>query len=268
MIEIEQILPLKSGGYQVYSKKTGWFLVKELKDLTKDMFDEQEGVHQILLDKSNEWEKEFREKLILLGDSYQKVWVTADLHIGHRGILNHSPERGYTEEQIEEHNKWIIDIWKNTVGKQDILYLVGDIIWWGKQSAEKLLHQLPRGKECYCILGNHDNGIRKSNNFFTVLTDLYQSRFKKEVYPYIESEFIVNFCHYPIVSWRDKPRWAVNIHGHCHGKICEYNDMSTDMRWDVGFDTKLGYHRFVPLEDLYCEFMKKKIIIKNFINNR
>ena len=41
------------------------------------------------------------------------------------------------------------------------------------------------------------------------------------------------------------------LHGHCHGKLDEYNAQSTDLRFDVGLDGSLANLHFLTLEDIY-----------------
>ena len=58
-------------------------------------------------------------------------------------------------------------------------------------------------------------------------------------------------CHYPMVTWNQKPRGSIMLHGHCHGKLDEYNAKSMDLRFDVGIDGSLAKMQFLTLEDIY-----------------
>ena len=49
------------------------------------------------------------------------------------------------------------------------------------------------------------------------------------------------------------------LHGHCHGKLGEYNLLSPDLRFDVGIDGELS-HRcegFISVEAMYEAAMEK-----------
>lgn len=49
------------------------------------------------------------------------------------------------------------------------------------------------------------------------------------------------------------------LHGHCHGKLGEYNLLSPDLRFDVGIDGELS-HRcegFISVEAVYEAVMEK-----------
>jgi calcineurin-like phosphoesterase family protein len=123
--------------------------------------------------------------------------------------------------------------------------------------------------EKHLIVGNHDKNLRKLTNMFESVSDIKHVRFKREQFPFIEEfEFVTDLCHYPLVSWLDKPRWACQLHGHVHALLDSYNKKSTDMRWDVGFDGQLAYHGLVSLEKVYCEYRKKKFVVGDVINNR
>ena len=56
--------------------------------------------------------------------SHPMVWFTADLHFGHKNILKHCPKRGevggFDPEDVEAHDKWLIEKWNSTIGKKDV----------------------------------------------------------------------------------------------------------------------------------------------------
>ena len=57
-----------------------------------------------------------------------QIYFTADLHFGHANILKHSPKRPHSETvDIATHDEWLLDLWKSTVDKRDIIYILGDL---------------------------------------------------------------------------------------------------------------------------------------------
>ena len=60
-----------------------------------------------------------------------------------------------------------------------------------------------------------------------------------------------------MVVWPSKHYGCVQVCGHSHGKLDEFNEESTDLRVDVGWDSKLGNYDLVSLEKLYSYFKKK-----------
>ena len=69
--------------------------------------------------------------------------------------------------------------------------------------------------------------------------------------PFLKEDLGVVMCHYPMVTWNQKPRGSIMLHGHSHGKLDDYNAQSPDLRFDVGIDSTLANLRFLTLEDIY-----------------
>ena len=70
-------------------------------------------------------------------------------------------------------------------------------------------------------------------------------------------------CHYPMLTWNRRPHGTCHIHAHSHGSLDEFNELSKELRFDIGFDSKVGNLNFVPLEVVY----NKMITIRNKTNN-
>ena len=118
----------------------------------------------------------------------------------------------------------------------------------------KLLGKL-RGQK-HLILGNHDASSSKLTNYFESMTQIKDLSFKKSVYPFLKKDFDLALCHYPLVSWNRKNYGVCMVHGHCHGRVDDYNVRTGDLRVDVGIDGKLARENegFIPLEKLYEYF--------------
>ena len=179
-----------------------------------------------------------------------KIFFTADLHFGHANILKHSLNRPYSETvDVAAHDAWLLDLWKSTIDKKDMIYILGDLTFLKSEDARHLLEKLPGQK--FLIEGNHDGSIRAYKNYFREFCQIKEMRFKPTVAPFLKEDFNVVMCHYPMVTWNRKPRGSVMLHGHCHGKLDEYNALSTDLRFDVGIDSQLANLHFLTLEDVY-----------------
>lgn len=190
----------------------------------------------------------------------QQIWFTSDNHIHHRNILKHCPKRqnicsAKDENDVEAWDKWMIDKWNSTIGKKDIVYILGDFIFGSQESARKALQNL-HGKK-FLILGNHDKGVDKLENYFEQITQQKLVTFKKSNFDFLDEDFQVFMCHYPMVTWASKHYGVINTHGHCHGRLDDYNEASTDLRVDVGIDGKLANFNFITLEQLYRYFKEK-----------
>ena len=80
-----------------------------------------------------------------------RIFFTADTHWGHRNIIRYC-QRPFTD--VEEMNETLISNWNSTVGKDDIVFHLGDFAMGGSAEWSRLLERL-NGK-IYLILGNHD----------------------------------------------------------------------------------------------------------------
>lgn len=190
----------------------------------------------------------------------QKIFIISDIHFYHKNILKHCPERqkicdANDENDVESWDKWMIEKWNTTIGKKDIVYILGDFIFGSQESARKLLDKL-HGKK-FLILGNHDKGVDKLENYFEQITQQKLVTFKKSNFDFLDEDFQVFMCHYPMVTWASKHYGVINTHGHCHGRLDDYNEASTDLRVDVGIDGKLANFNFITLEQLYRYFKEK-----------
>ena len=203
-------------------------------------------------------EKEIKKPSEIFG---VKVWFTSDSHISHRNILKHCPKRaeigGFDVDDVEAHDKWLIDIWNKTIGKRDIVYILGDFSFASPEVIKKQILPKLNGQK-YLILGNHDKSSEHLQGYFTQITQMKEVVFKKKNFPFIEEDsFRVFMCHYPMVTWPGKHYGVVNAHGHCHSHLDDFNEQSSDLRVDVGFDGKLADFEPISLEKLYQYFKDK-----------
>ena len=190
----------------------------------------------------------------------QQIWFTSDIHAFHKNILKHCPERqkicgAKDENDIEAWDKWMIEKWNSTVSKKDLVYIIGDFAFGSPDSVRKLLDKL-HGKK-FLILGNHDKSSEHLDNYFVQITQQKLVTFKKSNFDFLDEDFQVFMCHYPMVTWASKHYGVVQAHGHCHGRLDDYNEASTDLRVDVGIDGKLANFNFITLEQLYSYFKEK-----------
>ena len=76
-----------------------------------------------------------------------KIYFTADLHFGHTNILKHQPNRLFAgENDSTKHDEWLLELWRNTVGKKDMIYILGDLTFLKSEGARLLLEKLPGRK--------------------------------------------------------------------------------------------------------------------------
>lgn len=151
-----------------------------------------------------------------------KKFYTADLHFGHERII----ELAYRPfKTLDKMHEALINNWNNKVGKNDLVYIVGDFCFGNTASYKEFADQLNGQK--HLILGNHDRphpeGFESIKQYHTVKDGNYH---------------LVLF-HWAIECWQG--RWAkdnptktvIHLHGHSHGLLLQN---IVPNRYDVGVD--------------------------------
>lgn len=80
-----------------------------------------------------------------------RVWFTSDLHLGHERV---AAIRGF--DNPAHHDEEIIDMWWETVGERDQVWVLGDVAVGQIDWALEIVAGLPGEK--HLIWGNHDAG--------------------------------------------------------------------------------------------------------------
>jgi calcineurin-like phosphoesterase family protein len=80
-----------------------------------------------------------------------KTWFTADLHLGHRNIIDYCNRPFATVEQM---NETIVARWNERVAPEDTAWLLGDVAMGRLDKTLPLLARLNGRK--YLVAGNHD----------------------------------------------------------------------------------------------------------------
>lgn len=130
-----------------------------------------------------------------------KSFVIADLHFGHKNIINLC-NRPFASVDIM--NEYLILAWNNIVSKQDRVYILGDFaLTRNKQEVANYVSQLNGQK--YLIMGNHDS---------LKVKDYYEAGFDfVSKYPIVLKGFYI-LSHEPMFVNSNCPYY--NIFGHVH----------------------------------------------------
>lgn len=133
------------------------------------------------------------------------IFFTADLHLGHANIIKHC-NRPFSS--VEEMDEYLICMWNSRVRSDDIVYILGDLIFRSTKSPKSYLDRL-NGKK-HLILGNHDTKwIKKVDltKYFTTVEYFLEIS---------DGQHQITLCHYPLMSWNQMMRGSYMIHGHIH----------------------------------------------------
>jgi calcineurin-like phosphoesterase family protein len=147
----------------------------------------------------------------------------------------------------------MINNWNNVVGKDDVIFHIGDFAFHKKiKPLEKLLDSL-NGK-LHIIRGNHDTSRRVSELEYLEIPvhDYYELDIQDD-----EMDLDQKICmlHYPMHVWNKSHHGSWHLHGHCHGTL---PDDDTKARIDVGVDN----HGFTPVSYDEIKFMMTRKVFK------
>lgn len=192
-------------------------------------------------------------------DSPYEVWVISDLHITHKNILHHQKGRidamGLkNENDIEGHDKYIVDMWLSMTKRNDHVYIMGDFIMSNKVTAVQILNKLKsNGCKIHLIVGNHDNATLKLDNLFESIDLIKVVDFKKSVFTFLEEDLPVVMCHYPMATWPRKCYGAIHLFGHIHSNSPHIDEglQEGDLMLNVGLDTVFANYKLINLRDVY-----------------
>lgn len=150
------------------------------------------------------------------------IFVTSDLHFGHKNIIRYS-KRPYTD--LDDMESCFIKTWNVLVGATDTVYILGDFAFCPKTKAQEILMRLNGFKRF--VWGNHDRGREKAYCEVPGVTGIDLERIN-----YDGSSIIMT--HYPFESFRED----YHFHGHTHGQ-----SVAKARRIDVGVDS-IGYRPY------------------------
>ncbi len=143
-----------------------------------------------------------------------QIYLTADLHLGHSGMITQGWRPFATQEEM---NETIIDRWNEVVRLQDKVYVLGDVAM-----RKKALLNLGRLKgHKVLISGNHD--IYPIKDYLVYFKRVYGAR------PFDDCIL----THVPVHPDVLGKRFVGNIHGHLHGgnRVMLIDDNYVDRRY-------------------------------------
>lgn len=150
------------------------------------------------------------------------LWFYADPHFGHDAIRTYC-ERPFksTKEMDEE----LLYRYNAMVKQGDDVIFLGDFAF---RNHNKYLAQLPGNKTF--VFGNHDKMAEATlRNFSRVVG----SRRCPGIIEMSVGLYAVTGSHFPMASWNASHYGSMHVHGHCHGRMPEPEDM---LRCDIGVD--------------------------------
>lgn len=132
----------------------------------------------------------------------------ADMHFGHKNVIRYD-NRPF--DSIEEMDKAMITLWNETVGDNDVVYILGDFSWYKEEKTAFILGCLKGHK--VLIRGNHDHISPKVARHFERICEYAEIKDGEEkvVSDHIdrnEDLFVATFSDYAMYGVRVEIRLA------------------------------------------------------------
>lgn len=127
-----------------------------------------------------------------------KKWFLSDTHFSHEAIIRYC-ERPF--KSAKEMDQTLIENWNRKIGKEDLVFFLGDFGLGSVEDLKKIANQLNGQK--ICIRGNHDNAEKMYALGFLLVVEALFIRIGK---------YRVELIHIPT----DPPPTHFQLHGHVH----------------------------------------------------
>jgi len=168
------------------------------------------------------------------------IFFTSDSHFYHRNILEYCPGRKWAT--IEDMNCGLIAGWNAKIGKNDIVYHLGDFTLTTRvELIDQILAQL--NGTIRLVKGNHDKWLRKVDALQNKGKFEWIKQYHKENLSLDGKTYEFVMMHFPFLTWDGSARGSINVHGHAHGSNDHLNRGTK--RLDVGVDGE--YSNLQPL---------------------
>ena len=178
-------------------------------------------------------------------------------HFGHKNILRFCKRPWDTVEEMDE---GLIQNWNRVVGKDDIVFHLGDFAFAPNSQWKKLIDRL--NGHIHLILGNHDVVRWPGDKIMELFDGVYQQIILKidERTVYLNHFPFLCFAHSNPYLYGDN--YAINLFGHVHsGPLSKGDDIGRlqylfPTQYDVGVDN----NNFFPVSWTQVESIINKQI--------
>jgi len=199
-----------------------------------------------------------------------KTFVTSDTHFYHanmitwesmpkrylfnsqKGIEKGSDDfiRDLLMQDVIVMNETLINNWNSVVGKNDLVYHLGDFAFASPNKIREIVSRL--NGRIHLINGNHENWktLKKIKDLF-IATEPY----KEIKYQFQDKTYHIIMMHYPIQQWNRMHYNSMMLCGHSHGSIL-HDVREGHIKYDVGVDTELADFKPILIDDLIINTQK------------
>lgn len=170
-----------------------------------------------------------------------KTYVISDTHFGHANIIKLA-DRPF--KNVDEMNKTIINNWNSIVNDEDIVYILGDFSFKGK-NADYYAKQL-KGRKIL-IKGNHDKIDKESRKCFEKILNYAEIEIDNQIYI---------LTHYPILSWNKMYGGSIQLYGHLHKNSKYFENITLPNAFCVNCE----FRNYLPVEIKKFKMFKEDFI--------
>lgn len=179
------------------------------------------------------WQEIDEVKLLKKETRMGKVFFTSDTHWGHENVIGFDKRPFKTVEEMDEE---LVRRWNAKVGKGDLVYVLGDMIWKTRNGdAEQLIKSL--NGQIILIKGNHDRFLHnaKAKNALAGVKDYDDICVKLED----GSSRRVILSHYYMPFYVGHRYQGIHLHGHSHNsEECLQEELIKRTLAANGFETR------------------------------
>jgi len=152
------------------------------------------------------------------------VWFTSDHHFGHANVIRYCNRPWATVEEMDEA---LVQKWNSVVGKNDLVYHLGDFTLLGYNKFKEYVKRLsgiirivPGSHDARWLVPWRSNMHRppiSANGCEVEATDsllTLEIEDGKSEYPQV-----VVLCHYAMRVWDRSHYGSIHLYGHSHGQL-------------------------------------------------
>lgn len=191
-------------------------------------------------------------------------YITSDLHLGHRAIINYCPPTRRHFTDVDQMNETIVSNINSVVTEEDTLYILGDIAFMPPARACEFLKRINGSK--VIVWGNHDHKLRRSTEFASqksLMGVVWEGDYKEQTFVVDDVRQQIMMMHFPIFSFNGQRHGAIHCHGHRHSYHEYRNTFGPNVRCiDIGLEG----NSLMPycIEDLVREMRKRPILDEDY----
>jgi calcineurin-like phosphoesterase family protein/2'-5' RNA ligase len=196
----------------------------------------QQAKNKVLFRRELEELNEEPIKITLDKTNINNIFLTGDLHLNHTNIITYC-NRPFSS--VKEMNRVLVDNWNKTVGKEDMIFYLGDLAFG--RNKNKIQYWLKKlNGRVFLIRGNHDKGNLKSVLYFD-----------RCIITYKRKKFLLIHNPRQVEHWDE---WI--IHGHHHNNHLENYPFINCKNKTINVSTELTGFKPISLGDLIDQIEK------------